>query len=160
MKYSTVSTPVFAAPELTAISCLVQFDDFAGPVPFTATSDDPSNHGSEIFARLIAGDFGEIAAFVAPVKTFDQVKADFSALVQAHLDAQALALGYDDIKTAVTYADEPAVLRFKAEGAALRAWRSRCWETCIKLLTEVVQGTRPIPDSAELVTLLPVFVAP
>lgn len=49
------------------------------------------------------------------------------AAVQARLDAQAQAWGYDSIFTACTYAEEPSVPRFQAEGRALRAWRSATW---------------------------------
>jgi hypothetical protein len=50
--------------------------------------------------------------------------------VQLRLDTQAQAWGYDNIFTACTYADEPAVPQFQAEGQALRAWRSQTWSLC------------------------------
>lgn len=50
--------------------------------------------------------------------------------IQLLLDAQAQAWGYDNIFTACTYADEPAVPQFQAEGQALRAWRSATWAAC------------------------------
>lgn len=49
------------------------------------------------------------------------------AAIQAHLDSVAQSWGYDDIRSACTYADEPAVPRFQDEGRALRAWRSLVW---------------------------------
>ena len=39
--------------------------------------------------------------------------------------AKARELGYTNIFTAVTYADEAAVPQFQREGQALREWRSR-----------------------------------
>ena len=44
-----------------------------------------------------------------------------------HLDATAREYGYDDVKTVVTYADEPAVPKFQTEGKAFRRWRSECY---------------------------------
>lgn len=41
--------------------------------------------------------------------------------VQAHLDAQAQAWGYDSIYTVCTYAEEAEDRIFQAEGKALRA---------------------------------------
>jgi hypothetical protein len=79
---------------------------------------------------------------------------------QAHLDAQARSLGYDDIKSAVTYADEPAVPKFQAEGQALRAWRSLVWAKCYEILAEVQGGLRPIPTMDELLAELPAFSMP
>ncbi len=77
------------------------------------------------------------------------------SIVQEHLDATARAAGYDNIYTAVTYADEPADAEFQAEGRSFRAWRSLVWRRCVEILTEVQQGLRPIPTEAELIALLP-----
>lgn len=86
----------------------------------------------------------------------DLTAGDFQAAVQQHLDAAARARGYDDIRSAVTYAEEPAVPAFQAEGQALRAWRSRVWAACYGILAEVQAGTRSAPASvAELIGELP-----
>lgn len=77
--------------------------------------------------------------------------------VQAHLDAQAVALGYDNIFTAVTYATEPAVPKFQNDGIALRAWRSLVWAKCYEVLAEIDAGTREPLDAAQLLALLPTF---
>mgnify|MGYP001301195200 CR=1 FL=1 len=37
-----------------------------GWIPFTASPDDPEQHGRELYARIIAGEFGEIAPHVEP----------------------------------------------------------------------------------------------
>ncbi|MBP6897369.1 MAG: hypothetical protein KBC94_23375 [Pseudacidovorax sp.] len=89
----------------------------------------------------------------------ERVKA-LQTAVQGQLDAVARALGYDGIFTAVTYADEPAVPRFQAEGQALRAWRSQVWAACYSVLAAVQAGEREEPTMAELVAELPAFVAP
>lgn len=80
--------------------------------------------------------------------------------VQGHLDATAKNLGYDDIFSAVTYADEPSVPKFQTEGQALRAWRSLVWEKCYAELARVVSGERTIPTPEEAIAELPVFVPP
>lgn len=72
--------------------------------------------------------------------------------VQRHLDAQARALGYDGIAAAVSYADEPAVARYQAEGQALRAWRSKVWEAAL-----AAQGSVKTPE--DLLATLPIFDA-
>lgn len=84
-----------------------------------------------------------------------QIIAAITATVQAHMDAAAQAMGYDDIKTAVTYADEPAVPRFQAEGQALRAWRSLVWAKCYQLLDEVQAGMRGLMSPDQVVAELP-----
>lgn len=60
--------------------------------------------------------------------------------VQAHLDATSQAWGYDDIFTAVTYADEPEDPQFQAEGRALRKWRSKVWRACYASTATTVDG--------------------
>lgn len=76
--------------------------------------------------------------------------------VQEHLDAKARALGYDDIRTAVTYAEEPSVPKFQAEGQAMRAWRSLVWSKCYEVLAQWKAGEIAEPTQAELLALLPV----
>lgn len=84
----------------------------------------------------------------------------YGAAVQAHLDAAAFAAGYDNIQTAVSYADEPAVAKFQNEGLAFRAWRSLVWAHCYAVLAEVQAAARPVPTEAELVAELPDLVLP
>lgn len=92
--------------------------------------------------------------------TPDQVKTVLTATVQRHIDAQAQALGYDDIYTAVSYAEEPAVPLFQQQGRALRAWRSMVWAACREVMAAVEAGTRVAPTAAELIAGLPAFEAP
>ncbi|MEW6314627.1 MAG: hypothetical protein AB1513_11410 [Pseudomonadota bacterium] len=80
--------------------------------------------------------------------------------VQRHLDEAAQARGYDNIFTACTYADEPAVAQFQAEGMAFRAWRSLVWAHCYQVLAAAQAGTRAVPGEAELIAELPALGLP
>lgn len=114
-----------------------------------------------VFGDVRIGDTYADGQFARPVQRLDAVQrqAALVAAVQAHLDATARGLGYDSIHAAATYADEPAVPRFQAEGRALRAWRSQVWDACHAILAGVVNGV--ITDEpAELVRQLPPFAAP
>lgn len=75
--------------------------------------------------------------------------------VDGWLDSTAQAYGYESIRTAVTYADEPADPIFQAEGQAFREWRSLVYRACYDYLAEVQQGLRPIPTWDELKPQLP-----
>ena len=86
-----------------------------------------------------------------PPPTAEQIKQRLQARVQLWLDEQARALGYDDIKSAVSYAEEPAVPQFQQEGRALRRLRSLAWARCYEILNEVQAGQRPIPTEEELI---------
>ena len=81
----------------------------------------------------------------------EQIMARLEARVQFWLDEQARALGYDDIKSAVTYADESAVPKFQQEGQAMRRLRSLAWARCYEILNAVQDGQRSIPTEAELI---------
>jgi hypothetical protein len=79
--------------------------------------------------------------------------------VQKILDAKAQEYRYDNIASAVTYADEPSVLKFQAEGKAFRAWRSLVWDAVYTYLADVLAGKKSFPTKEELPGLLPPFNA-
>lgn len=83
--------------------------------------------------------------------------ADFIGAIQHFMDDAAKKYGYDDIKSAVTYAEEPAVPKFQAEGKAFRAWRSKCWDYGYKQLAAVEAGDRQQPTIEDIIAELPVF---
>lgn len=89
--------------------------------------------------------------------TWEQQKLEFTTAVQRLLDDTAKNAGYDDIKTAISYADEPAVARFQADGIAFRAWRSRVWEKCHEQLALAEAAYPDVPTVAELLAELPVL---
>lgn len=103
-------------------------------------------------------------ALPAPAETREPTLGEkldaFKALIQEYMDAMARSLNYDDIKTAVTYADEPSVPKFQIEGRALRAWRSQIWAAGYALLARVEAGEIAEPTQEELVELLPRLVVP
>ncbi len=77
------------------------------------------------------------------------------AAAQNLLDSSAQAYGYDSIASAVTYAEEPAVPKFQAEGQAFRAWRSLVWAYGYEQLALVEAGERPAPTIPEFIAELP-----
>jgi hypothetical protein len=77
MNYTTVENPTWTQ-DGSAIDCVVDFVGI-GKLPFTANPNDLS-HGSEIYARCVAGDFGPVAEYVMlpedgpqPPTPFDQL---------------------------------------------------------------------------------------
>jgi hypothetical protein len=86
-----------------------------------------------------------------------QVMAQLAAAVQTILDTKAQTYGYDSMMTAVTYADEPAVPKFQAEGQAFRAWRSLVWQTAHDNLADIQAGLKPFPALDEIAALVPPF---
>lgn len=75
--------------------------------------------------------------------------------VQILMDNTAKVWGYDDMLTAVTYADEPIVARYQTDGQALRAWRSTVWDACEQIFADVQAETRTAPTVEELLLEIP-----
>jgi hypothetical protein len=92
-----------------------------------------------------------------PVVPPVDLQALLTSTVQSLMDAKAQAYHYDNLTTAVTYAEEPSVPKFQEEGQAFRAWRSQVWATAYSILGEVQAGHRSFPTVAEVPGLLPPF---
>jgi hypothetical protein len=96
MKYTQVLNPIWANAEHTAINCDVDFDDLREElVPFTAVASGDYEHSHQIFAECVAGNYGEIAEYVAPpvpeyipppAPTKEELLAELQALI-AKIDA-------------------------------------------------------------------------
>lgn len=68
MQYTQVKNPKWADFEKTVIQCEVNFDDIVDEfVPFGAIASGDYPHTHEIFARCIAGDFGDIQEYDGPL---------------------------------------------------------------------------------------------
>lgn len=96
-----------------------------------------------------------LPAAAPPEPTEAEIVAAYMAEVQQHMDAQAIAYGYDNLVSVITYADEPSVERYQTEGLAFRAWRSLCWARCEEVLAEYQAGIRAAPTHAELIAEMP-----
>ena len=80
--------------------------------------------------------------------------------LQSHLDTTAKSYGYDNINTAISYAEEPSVPKFQIEGKAFRAWRSLFWVKVNEIKNEVLDGERDIPSIEEIISVSPVLDLP
>lgn len=111
--------------------------------------------------ELVVNGSNVLRRFGAVALPDEKIIATIRDDVQAWLDGTAKDVGYDDIKSAVSYADEPSVPQFQAEGRAFRAWRSLVWEAGNQILAEVLSGARPKPaSSAALIAELPQLQLP
>ena len=67
LPYKDVKNPTWANSEHTMINVEVNFDHLPEEVVmFTASPDDNTAHGPEIYAACVAGDYGQIADYVPP----------------------------------------------------------------------------------------------
>lgn len=111
--------------------------------------------GSEDGSMIVLVD-GKIG--LKPPPAIDQTAAliaTFEQAAQSKLNSAAIAAGYDSIITAVSYADEPAVPKFQADGQAFRAWRSKVWEYAYGQLAVVQGGTGVLPTVDAFLAAMP-----
>ncbi len=66
---TSVKSPHWANEEHTRIDCVITTSQFGGEqLPFTADPNDVAAHGRLIFAEIIAGKYGPIGEYVAPLE--------------------------------------------------------------------------------------------
>lgn len=111
--------------------------------------------GQSAGKQIVPGDSGIPMLQDPPPPTEAALIATISAAVQAHMDAAAKHFGYDDIKSAVTYADEPVVPKFQHDGIAFRAWRSLVWEKCYAMLAQAKSGEIEPMSAEQVIAELP-----
>jgi len=58
--------PIWFSDDGQQIYLTVRFEEINEDLPFNACSFDPEPHGRDLYNRAKAGEFGEIAPYVAP----------------------------------------------------------------------------------------------
>jgi len=101
MNYTQVKNPQWANAEHTIINCEVNFDNLVQEfVPFTAVATGDYEHTHQIFAECVAGNYGNIAAYVTP--TLDPViVAKEQAKASALAKLTALGLTQAEVKALI-----------------------------------------------------------
>jgi len=102
-----VKNCVYANAEATKINCLVKFSEFNEELPFTSDPNDSESHGREIFSRAIAGEFGPVSPYVAPVIT-TAMKASIARIQREQLLVQLDAVISNPLRWAAMTAEKQA----------------------------------------------------
>lgn len=92
----------------------------------------------------------------AKKEEYDILFKKFSDLVQAHMDVKAKEKNYDSIASACSY-ENSDIEKFRNEGIKARKWRDLVWNTCYKILNDVIEGKREVPTDTDLISELPVL---
>lgn len=71
--FTAVKDLHYADAQHTVINATVTFEGL-GTMPFSCTSTDVEAHGQALYARALAGDFGEIAPYAAPAATDESAR--------------------------------------------------------------------------------------
>jgi hypothetical protein len=87
-----------------------------------------------------------------------QLLSQYTAALDAHLDAVAQQRRYDNRITCAVRAGYPGP--FQAEGSAFAAWMDSCNAQGYQLLASVLAGTTPLPTVEAFIAGLPPMVWP
>lgn len=117
----------------------------------------------EIFQGLSSGGKIVFASGGYPIIEFPAYDQSYALIeaakvaVQKHMDDKARSKGYDNIASAVTYAEEDSVPSFQAEGIAFRKWRSLVWAACYSIMEQAANGDIETPDIEYILNTIPTF---
>lgn len=93
-----------------------------------------------------------------PVISVETILTEMEIGLQNHLDSVSKGFGYDNIMSAISYAEEPSVPKFQREGRAFRKWRSLFWVAANQHKNSVLAGDLQAPESLDdLIEILPKF---
>jgi len=123
MRYSNVHSPVWGNRNHTTINLLVTFDCLREEVGFTAAPYDIELYGCQLYELAFSGEFGEIADYVEPEKTFAQlaqIEDDWRISELDMIADQLLALEDDD-PTAMFVTER----QWRDYRILVRAWKGR-----------------------------------
>ena len=65
----SATNPRWGTEDKSTVHLDVKFEEFNEVLPFLATPYDPMPYGVDLYNRAIAGEFGPIGDYVAPVTT-------------------------------------------------------------------------------------------
>lgn len=74
MKLIYANNPKWINRSQTLIDLTVRFEEINEDLPFTANPNDVETHGRDIYARAVAGEFGNVAPFNVTPPSNDSVK--------------------------------------------------------------------------------------
>ena len=68
MNLTNIRNPIYGDADHTVINVIVDTDEYRD-IPFTASPNDPLQHGVNLYNELISGVYGIITSYVAPSTT-------------------------------------------------------------------------------------------
>ena len=101
----------------------------------------------------------EAEAWLAAHRPMEEIQAEFTAAIQARLDAFAQTRGYDNILSAASYVAS-SNRQFALEGQYCVQARDDTWASGYMILNAVMTGQRPMPSLEEVFAELPVLAWP
>lgn len=110
--------PVWNDQAHTTITLIVKFVEIPEEMPFGATPFDPMPYGVELFNNAVAGDYGTVAPYVAPIPNAEQNKATATQLLSA-TDWTSIADVADPLKSNPYLMNQQAFLDYRSQVRAI-----------------------------------------
>ena len=143
-----IRNPIYTATG--NIDCGIEHPQF-GWIPFTASEDDPEEHGRLIYAAALEiGPAEYVPPSVDPAATI----ATFTAAIRNHVDAVAQAKNYDNAWSLAGYASS-TIPEWAEQAQTFVAWRDQVWLFALAEMQVIQAGDKPVPTVADLVASLP-----
>ena len=136
--------------QIKSIYPLIDDDDFN-------LQDDGHGVYIHLWTSVLAKPTFEQLNATIPAIQLSETTAQFEQAIQAELDADAQAKGYDNINTACAYAGAPNP--FQAESKLFITRRGNVWAYCFLELGKVKTGLRPMPTIAQIISELPARIS-
>ena len=115
----SVTNPFYANSENSIIDCTIVYEGSTTQYPFTASPNDPEQSGRDLYAALVAGTYGPIAAYTPPPPPTPEQ-------IQAQNKAQATALLQQTDWTSIADVGNPQVSNpYLTNQTAFLAYRSQ-----------------------------------
>ena len=137
--------------------------DEAGELPMRSTPTKPPKLTGKQVARWTGAGWEKLAQAPTPEpiqEPIESVIARYEGAAQGAMESAAKQRGYDSLFTAISYAEEPAVPRFQADGQAFRRWRSLVWDYAHTELGAVLAGEKERPELDAFLASLPALELP
>lgn len=150
-------SPKWVNAERTPLDMEVHHAEY-GWIPSTASPDDPMDYGRVLFQAALDGELGEIAEYVAQVKSAEEIERDLMLALDRHIDATAKAKGYHSRITCAMRAGYANP--WQTECIAFGQWMDACYLLAIGIAAEVKAGQRAVPTEAELIAAMPAMEWP
>jgi hypothetical protein len=112
--------------------------------------NDPGNRDWQAYQAWLAA--GNTPAAVPPA-TPERLQAQYTAALDAFIDAKARECGYDNRITCALRAAYPGP--YQAEGLAFAVWMDTCYQQGTQALAEVMAGKRKAPTIDAFLKSLP-----
>lgn len=107
----TVRNLRYSSPDNSSVDLEIEHPEY-GWIPFTATPDDTEQHGRDIYEAALAGEYGQVAPYVAPPPTTEPVP---SSVTRRQGRLALLQVGKLDVVEEAIEGNQQGLIEYEAD---------------------------------------------